>query len=110
MAAERSKESVEFSSGPNERDTSEKAPELDAFESFRGNSVVDVADDGDLPSIDGGTRVDDVTIALLPLEIITEWGFGAVVVPIVFDVDDNREETMLDGLVIEERTLLLVLS
>jgi len=48
---------------------------------------------------------------------VTEWGFGAVVVPIVFDVDDdddddddNKEGTILDELSIDERTLLLILS
>lgn len=107
--AERSSESVEFSSWPNERDSSEKAPELEAFEPLRGRRLV-VGDDVDLLSRDGGTRVDDVTIALLPLEIITERGFGAVVVPIVFDVEDNKEDTKLAGLVIEEAAHLLVLS
>ncbi len=71
-------------------------------------------DDG-LTSTDGGIRVDDVTIVLLLLEVVTEWGFGAVVVPIVFDVDetdddDNKEGTIFDELVIDERTLLLILS
>jgi hypothetical protein len=71
-------------------------------------------DDG-LTSTDGGIRVDDVTIVLLLLEVVTELGFGAVVVPIVFDVDetdddDNKEGTIFDELVIDERTLLLILS
>jgi hypothetical protein len=56
-----------------------------------------------------------VTIVLLLLEVVTEWGFGAVVVPIVFDVDeadddDNKEGTISDELVIGERTVLLILS
>jgi hypothetical protein len=46
----------------------------------------------------------------LLLEVVTEWGFGAVVVPIVFDVDDDKEGTIFDELVIDERTLLLELS
>ncbi len=73
-----------------------------------------VEDDG-LTSTDGGIRVDDATIVLLLLEVVTEWGFGAVVVPIVFDVDDddddNKEGTIVDELiVIDERTGLLILS
>lgn len=75
-------------------------------------------DDDGLTSIVGGIRVADVTIVLLLLEVVTEWGFGAVVVPIVFDVDevvvdddnDNNEGTIFDELVIDERTLLLILS
>ncbi len=67
-----------------------------------------------LTSTDGGIRVDDVTIVLLLLEVVTEWGFGAVVVPIVFDVDgddDSKEGTIFDELVvIDERTVLLILS
>jgi hypothetical protein len=63
-----------------------------------------------LASTDGGIRVDDATIVLLLLEVVTEWGFGAVVVPIVFDVDDDKEGTIFDELVIDERTLLLELS
>ncbi len=67
-----------------------------------------------LTSTDGGIRVDDVTIVLLLLEVVTEWGFGAVVVPIVFDVDgddDSKEGTIFDELVvIGERTVLLILS
>ncbi len=56
-----------------------------------------------------------MTIVLLLLEVVTEWGFGAVVVPIVFDVDeadddDNKEGTISDELVIGERTVLLILS
>lgn len=59
-------------------------------------------DDDDLTSIDGGIRVDDVTIVLLLLlEVETEWGFGAVVVLIVFDVDDDKEGTnVLERLVL----------
>jgi hypothetical protein len=76
---------------------------------------VDDDDDDGLTSTDGGIRVDDVTIVLLLPEVVTEWGFGAVVVPIVFDVDktdddDNKEGTIFDELVIDGRTLLLILS
>jgi len=59
-----------------------------------------------LTSIDGGIRVDDATIVLLLLillllEVETEWGFGAVVVLTVFDVDDDREGTrVLERLVL----------
>lgn len=68
-------------------------------------------EDGNLPSMEGGIRVDVVTIALSPsLGRVTEWGFGAVVVPIALDVDDSREDTRSDGLARGERTLLLVLS
>ncbi len=69
------------------------------MESLRGNNV----DDG-LTSTDGGIRVDDVTIVLLLLEVVTEWGFGAVVVPIVFDADDedDKEGTIFDELIIDE--------
>ena len=42
---------------------------------------------------------------LLPLATVTEWGLGAVVVPIVFEVDDDNEDTRF-----VERPLLLVLS
>lgn len=60
-----------------------------------------------------------MTIVLLLLEVVTEWGFGAVVFPIIFDVDevdDNDDDgndnkgTIFDELVIDERTLLLILS
>jgi hypothetical protein len=75
---------------------------------------VDGDDDNDdgLTSTDGGIRADDVTIVRLLLEVVTELGFGAVVVPIVFDVDDddNKEGTIFDELVIGERAVLLLLS
>jgi hypothetical protein len=71
-------------------------------------------DDDGLTSTEGGIRVDDVTIVLLLLEVVTEWGFGAVVVPIVFDVDDgddNKEGTIFDELLVTaEQTVLLLLS
>ena len=78
------------------------------MESFRGSNV---DEDSSLPSMKGGIRVDVVTIALSPsLDRVTEWGFGAVVVPLALDVDGSREDTRSDGLVRGERTLLLVLS
>jgi hypothetical protein len=46
----------------------------------------------------------------LPLEIVTEWGFGAVVVSIVFDVDDKEGIVFDELLVIDERIFLLALS
>lgn len=86
---------------------------MDAFEPFRGSNV---EEDG-LTSTDGGIRVDDVTIVLLLLDVVTEWGFGAVVVPIVFevdeedDVDDDNEGTIVDELIVTgEQTVLLILS
>ena len=73
-------------------------------------------EDGNLPSMEGGIRVDVVTIALSPsLGRVTEWGFGAVVVPIVFEVDednddDDNEGTIVDELIVTgEQTILLIL-
>ena len=67
-----------------------------------------------LASTDGGIKVDDATIVLLLLEVVTEWGFGAVVVPIVFDVDDDNDDDDDDdnkeGTIVDERTFLLILS
>lgn len=79
---------------------------MDAFESFRGSNV---EEDG-LTSTDGGIRVDDVTIVLLLVDVVTEWGFGAVVVPIVFEVDEDNEGTIVDELIVTgEQTVLLTL-
>ena len=64
-----------------------------------------------LASTDGGIKFDDATIVLLLLEVVTEWGFGAVVVPIVFDVDDDDDDDdNKEGTIVDERTLLLILS
>ena len=101
-------ESEEFSSWPNDRDASENAPELDAFESLRSCNVDDDDDDDGLASTVGGTSVDDTTIVD---EVVAERGLGAVVVLIVFEiVDDNNEGTTFVELVIDERRLFPVLS
>lgn len=63
-----------------------------------------------LTSTDGGIRVDDVTIVLLLVDVVTEWGFGAVVVAIVFEVDEDNEGTIVDELIVTgEQTVLLTL-
>lgn len=64
-------------------------------------------------STDGGIRVDEVTIVLLLVVVVTEWGFGAVVVPIAFAVDGDEDEegTIVDEwIVCGEQTVLLILS
>ena len=84
-------ESEEFSSPPNERESSEKAPELDALESLRGIRVDGDDDDDDFElTTEGGTSVDaEATMMLLLLEVETARGLGAVVVPLVFEVDED---------------------
>lgn len=104
-------ESDEFSSWPNERDASEKVPELDAFEFLRvwGVRVDDEDDDmeGDLASIVGGTSVDEATIVV---EAGVLRGFGAVVVPVIFEIEEERSDgETLAELMIDERRPLLVL-
>lgn len=55
-----------------------------------------------------------MTIVLLLLKVVTEWGFGAVVVSIIFEVDDDddddKEGTIFDEFIIDVWALLLILS
>lgn len=67
-------------------------------------------DEDGLASTDGGISVDDVTIVLLLLEVEVEWGLGAVVVPIVFEMVDERENNGLDEFGNGERALFPALS
>ena len=85
-------------------------PELDAFEVLRvwGVRVDDEHDvEGDLASIVGGTSVDEATIVV---EAGVLRGFGAVVVPVIFEIEEERSEgETLAELMIDERRPLLVL-
>ena len=64
-------ESKEFCSPPNDRERSEKVPELDALESLRGSKVN--GDDNAFEwTTDGGTSVDaEATMMLLLLDVET---------------------------------------
>jgi hypothetical protein len=84
-------------------------PELDAFESLRvcrASVDEDGEEDGFAPTA-GGTSVDEATIVVVAGVLR---GFGAVVVPIVFEIeDDNSEGATVAELVTAERRPLPVL-